>query len=560
MESRWQIKTPHPQKQAELSRVLDIHPLIAQLLINRSLDTPDSAREFLFADVQSIPDPFLLKDMDVAVERLKKAKEHHEQILIFGDYDVDGVTSSALLHNLLRSFGIAVLNHIPHRMSEGYGLNTGILDYAREHGVQLIISVDCGITAIEEVQVLQTAGIEVMIIDHHEPLEGALPQAQVVIDPKRKDCPYPFKYMASVGLVFKLAQALLGRIPLEMLDLVAVGTISDVVPLIGENRIFVREGLKRIQQTKNKGLLALMDVARLKDKKLETRSISFILGPRINATGRVSYASKSLKLFLSEDWPEAYECAQSLERDNQERQKMQSRILTAALEKVDSHLNLGEQKIIVVAEEGWHRGVLGIVASRILDTYRRPTVIVSFENEMGTGSARSFGEFHMQKALTHCAVHLENFGGHQHAAGLTIRKEKFDDFCSALNDYARDIMPEADVLPALFLDADIPLSSWTVDLVRRVEDLEPFGEGNPAPLFCSRNLKLKGVPAVLSKETLKFFVTDGSSLFSAVGFGMADRREALMQSSSVDLAYQISIDTWNKAPTVQLKIKDMKFR
>ena len=420
MQKNWQIKTPNPQLQVKLSNALKIHPIIAQILINRDVTDIEAARNFLYADLSKLHDPFLLADMDKAVSRIYKAKQKNEHVLIFGDYDADGVSSSALLRNTLKKLGIFVFNYIPHR-NEGYGLNHAIVEYAKEKNIKLLVAVDCGINAFLQVEALNREGIDVIIIDHHEPSQGLLPAAVAVINPKRQDCPYPYKGLASVGLAFKLAQALLEKTPVDELELVALGTITDVADLNGENRIFAKEGLARIERTKNHGLLALIDVARIKGKKMRPYFVSFILGPRINATGRMSSAEKSLSLLLSENAEEALKWAKAIEEENKSRQKMQSEVIEEALGIVEREVNFKDHRIIVVSKDGWHKGVLGIAAARIMDTYYRPTVVISTEEEIGVGSARSIDGFHIYDAFHHCADCLENFGGHMHAGGLTIK-------------------------------------------------------------------------------------------------------------------------------------------
>ena len=557
-QKKWHIRTQNPQLQAAFTNSLNIHPIVSQLLINRGVDTIDGARDFLSADLSSLHDPFLFKNMDIAVTRIKKAKDKKECILIFGDYDVDGVSSSVLLKKTLTIMGIEAVNYIPHRMSEGYGLNHAIVQIAKDKGVSLLIAVDCGINAFTQIDALNENGIDVIVLDHHEPSDNKLPQAAAIINPKQKDCRYPFKGLASVGLVFKLTQALLGKTPEDILDLVALGTISDVAELIGENRIFVKEGLKRISTTKNKGLLALMDVARIKGKKIRPYHVGFILGPRINATGRIASAEKSLNLFLSETTQEAHALAKELEENNKSRQKTQSNILEEALSLVEREVNFKDHQIIVISKEGWHRGVLGIVAARLMDTYYRPAIVISLENGIGVGSARSIDGFHLFEALTHCSSLLENYGGHEHAAGLTIKKENIDSFRVRINQFSKDVIDTKMFMPTLEIDCEIPILQATLDLVKTIETLEPFGEGNPAPIFCSRQLALKSTPLLMGRDTLKFWVSDGKITVQAVGFGMAKFYDLVANAKTIDLAYTLAIDDWKKDPIIQLEIKDIK--
>jgi len=555
---KWIIKTPHPQLQVLLSNELKLHPVVAQLLINRGVETPQEARDFLDGDFASLHDPFLLKDMEKAVARLTEAKIRKEKVMIFGDYDVDGVTSSAVLACAFKQFGLEAINHIPHRLRDGYGLNHAIAKEAKDKGVTLLVAVDCGISAVAEVETLRQEGIDVIVVDHHEPLADKLPKAVAVIDPKRKDCLYPFGSLAAVALAFKLAQALLGKDYRNNLDLVTLGTIADVVPLYGENRTLVKEGLPCIEKTTNLGLQALIKTARIKGKKVTPKSVGFILGPRINAMGRIDSAEKSLRLLLTEDQLEAEQIAATLETHNRQRQETQGAIIEEALHKVEHEVNFKNDRVIVVSAQGWHRGVVGIVAARIMDTFYRPAIVLSVEDGIATGSARSIEGFHLFDALSKCAHLLEDFGGHDYAAGLTILERNIDAFRQEMNQIAHDTLRDEDLTPSLSLDCEIPLSSVTLDLVKIVNRLYPFGEGNPEPLFCSRNVIVKSPPVVLGRDTLKFWVTDKKVVVSAVGFGMGAYQTLVAQGKPIDIAYAISIDDWNKEPTVQLELKDVK--
>ncbi len=559
MAKRWLIKSYDPQLQKQFSDALNIHPIIAQLLINRGIVSTGEAKGFLEADLASLYNPFLLTDMDRATTRIELAKERGEKVLIYGDYDVDGVTSSALLRRLLKRLNIQAINYIPHRMDEGYGLNHTIIDFAKEQGIHLIITVDCGITAFNEVAAIMAAGMDVIIIDHHEPEAGKIPQALAVIDPKRPDCLYPFKHLSAVGLVAKLVQALLGHFPEEDLDLVALGTVADVVSLRGENRIFVKRGLPFIERTTKHGLRALLEIAKISGKKMKPYYIGFILGPRLNAAGRMDSANIALDLLLTDSAGDALALAQSLEVHNKSRQSMQNEVVEEAMAIIVQG-QLHEKQIIVVHKQGWHKGVLGIVASRIVDKYYKPTIVISVEEGIGTGSARSIEGFPLNEALTQCAQTLETYGGHKRAAGLKLKGENIETFRQAINDFAGTMLTQEQCVPSLTIDCDIPLSSVDMDLVNIVESMEPHGEGNPSPIFCTRNLTVKSQPMLMGKDTIKFWVTDGSMALSAVGFGMGQYKDSVKLGAVVDLAYSLAIDDWNKAATVQLILKDIKPR
>jgi len=554
----WRVKSADPLQQKTVSDALNVHPIIAQLLANRQIMSVSEAQSFLDPQLASLHNPFLLTDMDRAVARIEQAKEREEKVLIYGDYDVDGVTSSALLRRTLKHAGINAVNYIPHRMEEGYGLNNSVAEYARSQGIHLIITVDCGINAFEPIAGIMALGIDVIVIDHHEPDGDRIPPALAVIDPKRPDCLYPFKHLSAVGLVAKLAQALLGHIPEEDLDLVAIGTVADVVPLRGENRTFVKLGLPLIERTAKSGLRALLEIAKISGKKMKPYYIGFILGPRLNAAGRMDSANISLDLLLCEDPVAAQALAKSLDEHNQSRQKMQLSVVEEAIAMIEAEPALKESRIIVVAKEGWHKGVLGIVASRIVEKYYRPTVVISVEDGLGTGSARSIEGFHLHEALTSCAAMLDNYGGHKRAAGLRLKHENIGAFREAINSFAGEILSGLDLVPVLDIDCEIPFSYIDMDLVEIIASMEPHGEGNPTPVFCSRGLTVKSVPAVLGRDTLKFWLTDGTRTISAVGFGMAHLKDALKLGSRVDVAYNLGIDDWNKAPAVQIVLKDIK--
>ena len=558
MTKRWIIQPEDPQLQKSIGDALSIHPIIAQLLINRQILSVNEAKMFLLADMPSLFNPFLLTDMDRAVARIEQAQKKSEKILIYGDYDVDGVTSSALLRRLLNRLGIQTVNYIPHRMEEGYGLNLEVAEFAKSQGVHLLITVDCGINAFASIEAINAAGIDVIVIDHHEPDGVKLPPALAVIDPKRADCLYPFKNLSAVGLVAKLMQAILGHVPLEDLDLVALGTVADVVPLRGENRIFVKNGLPYIERTNKPGLKALLEIAKIAGKKMKPYYIGFILGPRLNSAGRMDSATVSLDLLLSENPADAYALACSLEAHNLSRQKMQSEVVEEALAMIEADEILKAQDIIVVHKQGWHKGVLGIVASRIVDKYYRPTVVISVEDGIGTGSARSIDGFHLHDALTSCAGVLENYGGHKRAAGLRLKHDNIEVFRQTINDFAKQVLPQEKFVPSLEIDCEIPLSDIDLNLMELISSMEPHGEGNPTPVFCSRGLTVKSPPSLLGKDTIKFWVSDGVKTISAVGFGMGSFKDMVKLGSKVDLAYTLSIDDWNKAPAVQLVLKDIK--
>ena len=557
MPKTWKLKAPQPKLQTELSSALHIHPIVAQLLINRGVLTQEDATSFLFPKLSDLFDPFLLKGMDKAVARVCLARENNEKVMIYGDYDVDGVTAVAVLWRALKKFGIDAIKYIPHRMEEGYGLNLEIVPLAKELGVTLLMTVDCGVTSCEEVKALHSEGIDAVITDHHESEDGKLPDAVAIIDPKQPGCTYPFRDLAGVGIAAKFAHALLGEFPQEDLDLITLGTIADVVPLRGENRIIARFGLPMIMKTKKRGLKALIQSARIEGKEASPYLVGFILGPRLNAAGRMGTANTSLDLLLSEDATSSAALASSLEAYNRDRQRLQGAVFDEAIAQIESDQALFRRDVIVTHGEGWHKGVLGIAASKIMDRYGKPTIVISFSEGLGVGSARSVEGFHLNEALAHCSGILEEFGGHKRAAGLKVRHERVAEFRERINDFAKGIFQKEPV-PTLEIDAELPLSQAGMELVKTVASLEPHGEGNPAPLFATRRLMVKSRPQVLGKDTIKFWVTDGRVSLSVVGFGMGTGCADLRMGQAVDIVYSLGIDDWNKAAQVQLVLKDIR--
>ncbi|MBF0122261.1 MAG: single-stranded-DNA-specific exonuclease RecJ [Candidatus Omnitrophica bacterium] len=553
----WRLKPPQPKLQAELSSALHIHPIVAQILINRGVLTQEAAASFLSPQLDDLFDPFLLKGMDKAVARVRLAKANNEKVMIYGDYDVDGVTSVAVLWRALKKFGIDAIKYIPHRMEEGYGLNLEIIPLAKELGVTLLMTVDCGVTSCEEVKALQKEGIDAVITDHHEPEEDRLPDAVSIIDAKQPGCTYPFRDLAGVGIAAKFAHALLGEFPKEDLDLITLGTIADVVPLRGENRIIVRFGLPMIMKTKKRGLKALIQSARIEGKEASPYLVGFILGPRLNAAGRMGTANTSLDLLLSEDATSSAALASSLEAHNRDRQRLQGVVFDEAIAQIDSDQALFKRDVIVAHGEGWHKGVLGIAASKIAERYGKPAIVISFSEGFGVGSARSVEGFHLNEALAHCSGILDEFGGHKRAAGLKLKHERVAEFREKINDFAKGIFQQEPV-PTLEIDTELPLTQVSMELVKTVASLEPHGEGNPAPLFATRRLMVKSRPQVLGKDTIKFWVTDGRVSLSVVGFGMGTGCADLRMGQAVDIVYTLGIDDWNKAPQVQLVLKDIR--
>lgn len=557
MQKRWNVAEPERSLQASLSKALSIPPILAQILINRNIRTKEEADVFMRSGMSSLHSPSSLPDIDKAIARIKQAIKNNEKVFLFGDYDVDGVTSCALLKLTLEKLGLQVKHYLPHRVKDGYGINKEAIDFVRKEKFDLFISVDCGITNFKEIELLNTCGIDSIIIDHHEPLEK-LPQALAVVDPKLKGHNYPFRDLAAVGVVYKVCQELSSDSLIDDLDLVLLGTVADVVPLVGENRILVREGLIRLAHTKKPGIAALIDVCRIRGRELDPYAVSFILGPRLNAAGRVSSAEIAFNLLTASSRLEAEDLAEQLDIENKRRREIERKILDEALAKVESEVNFKDHSVIVLSSEGWHQGVLGIVASRISERFYRPTVIISTVNSLGKGSARSIRDFHIFNALSRCGELLETYGGHSHAAGLTILESNIEKFKVLINEVAKMALEPPDLIRSLDIDTELNLGDISLDLISGLEKLAPFGMGNPEPIFVTYNLFLRGRPNLLGKNTLKFWVSDGRFTYPVVGFGMADKFDFISENRRIDLAYSASLDSWQDSHQVQLNLKDAR--
>ncbi|MDI6605695.1 MAG: single-stranded-DNA-specific exonuclease RecJ [Candidatus Omnitrophota bacterium] len=554
------IARPNRQLQDTLSRELDIPGILAQILINRGINTPAKAEKFLNVTTEDFHDPYLFKDMRRAVARIKKAALNKEKVMLFGDYDADGVTSIVLLKETLQKIGIEGLAYLPHRIREGYGLSKNITQLARRHNIKLLITADCGISNHKEIEELKGNGVDTIITDHHERAAATMPAAEAVINPKEESSGYKYRELAGVGVAYKLCQALSGSQLLEELDLVSLGTIADSVPLTGENRIIAKEGLLLLPQTRRAGLKMLIENAGIENRKFNSTYVSFILGPRINASGRMDSAETSLKLLLSRTEEEAGQFLKVIEGHNRQRQKVENKILEEAQDLIDREYNFREHKVIVVAKEDWHHGVLGIVASKLADRYYRPAIVISLNENLCKGSGRSIKNFHLFDALRGCKEFLNTFGGHSHAVGLVVTRQNLTDFKESINRLARERLTLEDLLPSLEIDLELSLSDLNEDIVSELEGLEPFGSGNPEPLFYTRNLKLKAQPQVLSRDTLKFWVTDGIVTYQAIGFGMGSFKPSIEAAESFDLVYSPRMDYWRGEGSLLLEAKDIIFR
>ncbi len=545
MTNRWLIAPPEPALQQTLARELSLPAAIAQVLINRGHHDPAAARAFLNPQLRQLADPFLLPDMEAAVERIRAGG----RIVIYGDYDVDGVTSSALLTRVLRDIGATVANFLPHRMDEGYGLSAdGIARCVKEHNPDLLIAVDCGTSSHDEIAGLKKNGVDVIVLDHHVP-PAKLPDC-VLVNPKR--C--AGEPLASVGVAFKLAHALLkqdrqlGLDLREHLDLVALGTVADLVPLTGENRILVRAGLQRLPGTAKVGLRALMEVADVPDK-VSPYHIGFRLGPRLNAAGRLGDAMAALELLLTEDGTRAAQLAEMLNDHNIERQKIEERIVKEALSLAAKN---ADDRVLVLANDDWHIGVIGIVASRVTQEFYRPTVVIGKD---GKGSCRSITGFSIVGALAGCADILLRYGGHEMAAGLSIASGKIGELRRRLNDHAERVLSADDMLRAVRVDAVMRLDDLDAVFFEALDRLEPCGQDNPSPTFAVLGVRLCGTRRVVGKKHLKFRITDGDTTVEAIWWGRADVE---LPAGKMDVAFMPEWNEFRGERSVQLKVRDVR--
>ena len=570
-----------------LANEFDLSLAAAKILASRGFDTPEAARSFLGRETEMLHDPFMMADMDKAAGRILKAIKNGEKIAVYGDYDVDGVTSTSVVFLYLRSLGCDIGYHIPNRIGEGYGVNAEAVKNFAADGVSLMITVDTGITAFDEIRLAAELGIDTVITDHHE-CRSELPSAFAVVDPRRHDCPYPFKELAGVGVAFKLICAVemlrcdvgmaeaTGRLAARFCDIVALGTIADVMPLIGENRIIVSYGLSMIEHTKNIGLFALMEASglvtydadgnRIK-KKMTSSSVGFTLAPRINAAGRISSAEYALELLITDSKTRAEEIAAGLCDINRKRQAEENSIFEAAEEKMSAHSE--SDPVIVLDSDSWHHGVIGIVSSRITEKYDRPSILISFEDQsrkepspddVGKGSGRSVNGLNLFEALEAVSPHLLKFGGHELAAGLSLERSKLDDFKKAINDYARKALAGKNLCRILDIDAKLYPEEINLRLVNDLYLLEPFGTGNAQPVFETDRLIITDViPLAGGKHTkLTLAAAGADDRFTALMFGTPTEEFMYCSGDAVDLAYTLDINEFRGRQSVQLLVKDIR--
>ena len=562
----------------KLSAALKLEPVLAQLLVQRGIKTFIEARDFFRPELDNLHDPFLLKDMEPAIMRIQEAFDRGERILVYGDYDVDGTTSVALTYGFLKDFHPNLDYYIPNRDKEGYGISFQSIDYALQTGVGLIISLDCGIKAYDQVSYARSKGIDFIVVDHHRPGDQPL-LANAVIDPKQPDCHYPYKELSGCGLGFKLAQAFYqkNRLPFEelekFLDLVVVSIAADVVPITGENRILAYYGLKRLNLDPRPGLESILFYSNIfkkaapDDTSTFTREINvsdlmFLIGPKINAAGRIENGKKAVDLLLCSKMGDTHELSLDINDNNTERRNLDTIITSEAMEMIAGDPELKNSKSTILYNPEWHKGVIGIVASRLIETYYRPTVILTESNGMITGSARSVKNFDVYNAIDACSKYLEHFGGHMYAAGLSMKPENFEDFRKTFCKFVEENLPDDMLVPEIEIDAEIDLSMIHGKFFRVLKQFAPFGPGNSNPTFLSRNCATRGYARIVGAKHLKFNVLQpesGQAEIPAIAFQQGHYHEEMLRNRRFDIAYQIEENEWSGKKMIQLNIKDISF-
>ena len=566
IKSQWHIKEVDQNQVETIEKEFHLPIPIATIMALRGISDRQITSDFFKPSKDNMHDPFGLKDMEAAVNHIIQQKKNEGKILIFGDYDVDGVSSTSLLYLFLNSIDINVSYYIPHRDIDGYGLSNRGIDFAKEIGSNLIITCDCGINAFQEIEYAKSLNIDVIVTDHHKP-EEKIPDCIAVINPNQKDCNYPFKGLCGAGVAFKLAFGISKKLSLSpnvvwcYADLATLGTAADMVPLIDENRIISHIGLEQIKAGNNLGIKSIIKTSRLNIENITIGQISFWVTPKINAAGRLGDASRAVKLLTSSNQIYALESAEKLHRENERRKTITQSMEQESILMVEKELNINNKSSIVLYKEGWNSGIIGIVASRIKEIYNRPTIIISVDKEVGKGSCRSIANFDIVEALKLSENLLDGFGGHPMAAGLTINKNNLDDFIKSFEKACFEELSSDDLIPKLLIDCEIKLSDINSRMINFLKCLEPFGPKNTKPKFLSKNIYVDGIPKLLGKDqsTIKFNIKQREGLFEAIGFRMIDEYEKLIKGVPIDIVYSISENHWNGKISLQLEIKEIRY-
>ena len=565
IEPQWEFKTVNETSVLNIADAFDLPQTIARIMSIRGITSRNDSRVFFYPDLDQLHDPFLMQDMERAVNRILTAMSDKQTILVFGDYDVDGTTSAAFLTLFFRSLDVDIHFYIPSRDEEGYGLSIQGIDYAKYIGANILITCDCGISDFDEVAYAREKDLDVIITDHHKPTKK-LPEAYAIVNQNRQDCRYPFKGLCGAGVAFKLALAICkkGGYDLEKAwyhsDIVTLGIAADLVPIQDENRVIVHKGIEQMKKQTNLGIVALMKTGGLWGKDITVGRLVFWIAPKINAAGRLGDASRAVKLLTTQNPVFAMDIARELEQENNRRKDITLKMTNEALHMVETECNLKNEKAIVLKKMGWHAGVIGIVASRIKEIYSRPAIIIAMEDAEGKGSCRSISGFDIVDALNECQENLKGFGGHPIAAGLSLHPDNFQAFQNKFLQVANKKIHTENLIPRIYVDAELKLEDVNHRMIKFLNALEPYGPGNMRPVFVSRNLSVDGIPRLIGKEknTLKFSVKQNKTPFESIGFNMAEHYEKLILNSPIDIAYVIGENVWDGQKTIQLELKDIK--
>ncbi|HIB61034.1 MAG TPA: single-stranded-DNA-specific exonuclease RecJ [Candidatus Marinimicrobia bacterium] len=561
---RWSLLNPDQNTVSSVKKAFRTSEVIARVLANRNILNPNLARPFFTPNLDMLHNPYLMQDMDKAVERVLKNIKSGKPIMVFGDYDVDGTTGAAALYLAFQKFGADVTYYIPDREKEGYGLSYHGIEVAKDIGIDLIITCDCGINAFVQVDFANEQNIDIIITDHHT-TDTELPKAHAILNPKREDCEYPFKGLCGGGVAFKLITAIGNKlnIPLtdyeEIIPLITLGIAADVVPIKDENRVLVHHGLNILKNLEKPGLKTLLELAGLKGH-ISVGQLVFSIAPRINAAGRLGDANRAVELLVTDDQDKARLLAKELDNENKRRQMIQQAVVDEALLKVNAEADLKNENALVLANAGWHPGVVGIVASKIKEEFNRPTIIIALENGSGKGSARSVAGFDLYEALTACKTHLDGYGGHPMAAGLTLSNQKLEDFKKAFIDFANERLTKENLQATLTLDSEMALQDITPRFMEFLDKLSPYGPGNMRPKFAIRNAEIAGAPKVIGKtgEHIRFKIRQGLKSYPAVGFGLSNKYEMLITGQPVDIACVVETNEWQGNTSIQMNVRDIK--
>jgi single-stranded-DNA-specific exonuclease len=562
MQKRWNILKADEKKVNALQQELKINAVICKILVQRDFDSFDTAKHFFRPELDGLHDPWLMKDMDKAVERILSAIDSHEKILVFGDYDVDGTTSVACMYQFLKKIYTNLDFYIPHRYREGYGVSKAGIDFAKENNFTLIISLDCGIKSTDLIGYAKTLGIDFIVCDHHLPDEH-LPPAIAILNPKQKDCNYPYKELCGCGVGFKLITALAPQFSLgdeivfEYLDLVATAIAADIVPITGENRILAYHGLKKVNSNPNKGIKALMQLSSLK-QELHINNLVFMIAPRVNAAGRMDDARKAVQMFVAETDDEALHFAEMLHSDNTDRKEADSNITEDALALINENQEWKNNKSTLVFKPHWHKGVVGIVASRLIEHYYRPTIVLTQSGEYAAGSARSVPGFNLYEAIHACRDHLLGYGGHFAAAGMTLELEQVDAFRKKFEEVVSSTIDPELLIPEIVIDAEISLKDIKWPFYNILSQMEPFGPENLRPVFIARRVMDTGYSKIVKEQHVRFSMKQDNAVITGIGFNMSEKFPLLQMKKPVDIVFKIDENEWNGEKTLQLRMIDLR--